>query len=249
MKVIGVAGYHHTGKTTVAVELIKELKRRGYSVSSIKDIHSEKFSMEKEGSNSWKHWQASQNVVIARGLNETYQIWHEKLSLQQMLSKLDTEWVIVEGMKTAALPRIICAADEVQLAELVDDTVIAISGKFSDDHDHYKNLNVLNAKSDIADLTDIVENKVFEVLPLPKFECCGECGMNCYEMTEAILTGKRKREDCKTDRKLDISIKLDGKQLDVVPYVQNTLKDVIVAYMHNLKGIKKGQKIEIEINE
>jgi molybdopterin-guanine dinucleotide biosynthesis adapter protein len=248
MKVISVAGYHHTGKTSVAVALIKELKKRGYSVASIKDIHAENFSMEKIGSNSWRHWEASQNVVIARGLTETYQIWHDQLTLQQMLSKLDADWVIVEGMKTAALPRIICAKDESQLDELLDDTVIAISGIYGNDHNSYKNLKAFNEESDILALTDLVEHRVFDVLPLPKHECCGECGMSCYEMVGAILTGKRTREDCKTDRNLDISIELDGKKLDVVPFVQETLKDVILAYMKNLKGVKKDQKIKITIN-
>ncbi|RLC53707.1 MAG: molybdopterin-guanine dinucleotide biosynthesis protein B [Candidatus Cloacimonadota bacterium] len=248
MKVISIAGYHHTGKTSVCVALIKELKKRGHSVASIKDIHAENFTMEKEGSNSWRHWEASQNVVIARGLTETYQIWHEQLSLQQMLSKLDADWVVVEGMKTAALPRVICASDETQLDELIDDTVIAISGIYGNDHSSYKNLKVFNDKSDIGELTDLIVNKVFEVLPLPKPECCGECGMSCYEMVGAIITGKRTRDDCKTDRNLDISIELDGKKLNVVPYVQRTLKDVILAYMKNLKGVKEDKKIQITIN-
>ena len=56
MKVFSIAGYHRTGKTTVVVELIKELKKRGFKVVSIKDIHAEDFSMEDKDSNSWKHW-------------------------------------------------------------------------------------------------------------------------------------------------------------------------------------------------
>ena len=51
MKVLSVAGFHHTGKTTLAVNIITELKNRGFKVQSIKDIHSQKFTMEKEGSN------------------------------------------------------------------------------------------------------------------------------------------------------------------------------------------------------
>ncbi len=97
MKVFSVAGYHRTGKTTVVVNLIKELKSRGHKVVSIKDIHNDDFTMEKEGSNSWKHWQASDDVVIARGLNETYQIWHRKLSLNEMLEHLSADFVVVEG--------------------------------------------------------------------------------------------------------------------------------------------------------
>lgn len=247
MKVVSVAGFHHTGKTTVVVNLIKELRKRGYSVSSIKDIHSEKFTMEKIGSNSWKHWDASQNVVIARGLTETYQIWHEHLSLPQMLSQLETDWVVVEGMRSEVLPRIICAEDEGQLEELLDGTVFAISGKFGNNSDKYKSFPVFDAAKDIEKLTDLVERKVFDVLPLPKMECCGECGFSCREMVELILQGKRQRSDCEVDGNPAVKIRIDGEELKIVPFVQNTFKDVVQAYLKNLKGYSESGKIQIEI--
>jgi molybdopterin-guanine dinucleotide biosynthesis protein B len=249
MKVFSVAGYHHTGKTTVVIELIKELKKRGYKVTSIKDIHSDKFTMEKIGSNSWKHAQASNDTVIARGLSETYQIWNRQLTLNEMLSHLDSDYVVVEGMKSVALPRIICAENEVQLDELVDGTVFAISGIYANDHDKFNKLKVFKSKEDIKGLTDLVIEKVFPVLPLPKLECCGECGMNCREMVAGILAGRNTREDCKTDRNLDIEIKINSKDINIVPYVQNTLKDVFKAYFNNLKGYNDGDSIDIKIRK
>ena len=247
MKVLSVAGYHRSGKTTVVVELIKELRKRGYRVVSIKDIHTDDFSMEKEGSNSWKHWQASGEVVFARGHDETYQIWHRKLGLNEMLAHLEADWVVVEGMKSAALPRIICAENEAQLEELVDGTVFAISGKISDDHSSFGDLPVFKAERDIRELTDRVEAKVFAVLPLPKDECCGECGLSCREMVAAILQGNRKRSDCRIDGETEIKVLLGGDELKIVPYVQRTLKDIIEAYLNNLKGYRKGKEIEIRI--
>ena len=249
MKVLSVAGYHHTGKTTVVVELLKELKRREYSVASIKDIHSEKFTMEKEGSNSWKHWEASQNDVIARGLAETYQIWHQRLELPEMLSRLNADWVIVEGMKTAALPRILCAGNEEELEELLDDTVFAVSGLYSDKNKNFRDLPVFRAESEIAMLTDLVEQKVFDFLPLAKPECCSACGMSCYQMVGAILKGERTRQDCVLETKKEIKVKSDGQEVVMVPYVQNTLKDIIIAYLKNLKGLKLDKEIEIKINQ
>jgi len=249
MKVFSVAGFHHTGKTTVTVELIKELKKRGYSISSIKDIHNENFTMEKKGSNSWKHAQASENTVIARGISETYQIWNKQLTLNEMLSHLDSDFVIVEGMKEVALPRIICAIDEEQIKQLVDGTVFAISGIYANDHDKYNNLKVFHSADQIKELTDLVIQKVFPVLPLPNLECCGECGMNCREMVSGILAGRNSREDCKTDRNLDIQIEVGGKDINIVPYVQKTLKDVIIAYVKNLKGYQEGDSIDIKIRD
>ena len=249
MKVFSVAGYHRTGKTKVVVELIKELKKRGYKVVSIKDIHAEDFTMEKEDSNSWKHWEASNDVVIARGLSETYQIWHRQLSLNEMLEHLSADYVVVEGMKSAAIPHIICADSEEQLDELVNGTIFAISGKYADNHSEFKNLKVFKVNEDIKALANLVEEKVFEVLPLSEEECCRECGMTCREMVAEILAGNKTRDDCKTDRQTGIFLKIGGKEIKVVPFVQNTLKDVIRAYIQNLKGYKKGKKIEIYIND
>ena len=249
MKVFSVAGYHRTGKTKVVVGLIKELKKRGYKIVSIKDIHAEDFTMEKEKSNSWKHWEASNDVVIARGLTETYQIWHRQLSLNEILDFLSAGYVVVEGMKSAALPRIICAENQEQLDELVDGTVFAISGKYAENHSRYKNLNVFKADKDIKKLTNLVEEKVFEVLPLSKEECCGECGLTCRQMVAEILAGNRTRSDCKTDRKTGVHLKIGGKEIKIVPFVQNTLKDVIKAYIQNLKGYKKNEKIEIIVED
>ena len=248
MKVFSVAGYHHTGKTTAVVELIKELRKRGNKVVSIKDIHFEDFTMEKEDSNSWKHWEASKEVVFARGINETYQIWHKKLSLNEMLEHLSADYVVVEGMTSAALPRIICAKDEEQLEELVDGTTIAISGKYSDNHLKYKELTVYKAKEDICKLVSLVEDKVFDVLPQSDPKCCSECGTDCYGMVENILAGKKVRNDCKTDRNLKIEIKIDGKELKIVPFVQRIIRDTNLSLMNNLKGKTTG-KIEITINQ
>lgn len=243
MKVLSVAGYHHTGKTGVVVALLAELKRRGFSVSSVKDIHNEAFTMEKPGSNSWRHWEASQDTVIARGLAETYQIWHRRLTLNEMLARLDTDFVIVEGIRDAALPRIITAESEVQLDELVDETVFAVSGIYSDHHRSYRDLPVLNAERDIAALTDLVVDKVFDVLPLPLEECCTRCGSSCHAMVGEILAGRRQRGECRTDRITSLSIEIDGKPLTIVPYVQDTLRDVIRAFLGNLKGVTSGDVI------
>ena len=249
MKVFSVAGYHHTGKTTLVVELINELRKRGFKVTSIKDIHNENFTMEKEGSNSWKHAKASGDTVIARGINETYQIWHRQLTLNEMLSHLKGDYVVVEGMKNVALPRIICAKDKEQLEELVDGTVFGISGIYADEHDKFGDIKVFKSKDQIKELTDLVIEKVFPVLPLPKLECCGECGMNCREMVSGILAGRNTREDCKTDRNLDIQIEIAGKDINIVSYVQNTLKDIIKAYVKHLKGYHEGDSIDIKIRE
>ncbi len=246
MKVLSIAGFSQTGKTTLSVNLIQELRKRGYSVSSIKDIHFDDFTMETPGSNTWKHWEASDNTVFAHSHKETYQIWHHSLSLKEMLSHLDTDWVIVEGMKEAPLPRIMCAESEADLCNLIDGTVMIISGKIAEHETVYKNLSVLHNTKDIQKIADIVEQKVFDVLPLSDPECCTMCGMNCTEMVAAIIKGEKKRDDCQTDRNQGIKVWIDDKEIVMVPFIQKVLKSMIEAFLSNLKGYRKG-KIRIDL--
>ena len=90
MNVFAIVGLHHSGKTTAVENLITYIKSKGQCVSSIKDIHQEDFTMEKQGSNSHRHLSASNTCVFARGQNETYLIWNRQLKLKEMLSHINT---------------------------------------------------------------------------------------------------------------------------------------------------------------
>ena len=246
MRAFSVSGYSKSGKTSTVTALISMLKQRGNRVAAIKDIHYEAFTMEREGSDSWKFQQSGAEAIFARGLKETYLIKPERLSLTDMLGLLEADWVIVEGMKKEPLPKIICAETEEQLTELVDANVMAISGKISENMREYKGLPVINSLTDASRLADLVEQKVFEVLPIARDECCSKCGLTCYQMVGEILADRRKREDCRTDHHQTIRLSIDDKEIKMVPFVQNTFHDLIIAFVRNLRGFKKG-KIEITL--
>ncbi len=241
MKVLSIAGYHHTGKTTVAENLIKELRRRDFTVQSIKDIHNEQFTMEREGSNSWRHWEAGSEVVFARGLNETYQVWHSQLTLKEMLERLDADYVIVEGMKEEPLPRIICAETFEQIDELLDGTVVAISGKVSNNYDTYKGVPILHPVKDIKKIADIVIANVFKVLPMSDDSCCTACGSTCRDAVTRILSGEMKRTDCVAESDRKISIRIGDKDISMVPFVQDIIYDAIYGMVKNLKGFSQNE--------
>jgi len=243
MRVFSVSGFHHTGKTTVVSALAGELRRRGHRVQSIKDIHNETCTMETTGSNSWRHWEATGETVIARGLAETYQVWHRQLDLSEMLSRLDADFVIVEGMHEAPLPRIITAETTSQLDEMLDDTVFAISGIISETLGEYRELPVLHSERGLRDLADLVEARVFPMLPLVVDDCCRRCGLTCRGLTEAILRGERRRSDCVLDHFDRLILTLDGEEITIVPFVQETLRDIVLGYCRHLKGFRSGELV------
>jgi molybdopterin-guanine dinucleotide biosynthesis protein B len=245
VKAISVSGYHHTGKTTVCEVLIKGLKARGYSVCSIKDIHSEEFTMEKAGSNSDKHYQAGAEPVFARGLGETNLIWRKQLGFLEMLPHLHADWLIVEGMRDLAMPRIVCGDEADKIAEMVNETVFAVSGKYADEHDKYEELPVISALNDSEKLVELAIEKGFDVLPQAKPECCSQCGMNCHEFTGAVLRGERQRNECVTENLGKVRFWIDDEEQKIVPFVQDIFFDVMNGFLRNLKGYKNG-KVRVE---
>jgi len=247
MKAIGIFGYHHTGKTTLAAMLISALKEKGYEVAAIKDIHNENYHSDKEGSNSWRLAEAGANPVFAKGLYDAALIFHPAPELADMLPFFNVDWLVIEGFQEAALPKILCAENLSQIEELFDPTVIAITGEISQTLHNYQDIPVLDYKTDFDKILSLVLSKTFDILPQSDPQCCSACSKTCYQMAIDILQGKAKREDCVLDGKNSITISIGGKPLTLVPFVQNLFRDTICAMISNLKGVDLSQDIEIMI--
>ena len=71
MKIFAVYGSSKSGKTTTVVEILKELRVRGYSVSTIKNVHVEHFVFDVVGNDTWRHWKAGAEVVGLRAPDES----------------------------------------------------------------------------------------------------------------------------------------------------------------------------------
>lgn len=247
MKAIGIVGYHHTGKTTLAVALIQALTQRGFQVASIKDIHAGEYRADKEGSNSWKHAAAGATQVFARGLHDGALILTPAPDLQQMLALLKADWLIIEGLRDAAVPKIVCAASTGQADELIDDTVFALSGPISESMESYRSLPVFCLQKRFPELLDTVLRKAFDILPQSDPECCSACGRTCYQMAGEIVSGRKERSDCVLDGQPALCLEVGGKPISIVPFVQKLLRDSILAFVDNLKDVDPRADVRIEI--
>jgi molybdopterin-guanine dinucleotide biosynthesis adapter protein len=249
MKAFGVIGYHHTGKTTVVTGLVKALTAKGYKVATIKDIHSEQFRADTEGKNSWQHIQSGACMTFARGLHDTALVFPKQLSMQEMTALVTCDYLIIEGMKSAPVPKILCAEDIDQLEELFDDTVFAISGKLATEKPVWDKTPVIDALADLDTLASLAEAKVFDLLPDSDPACCSACGMSCYEMVKAILKGQRLRTDCRTDNPQGLVLTVDDNPVTIVPFVQKLLHDLILSFLGNLRDTDLKGNIKIEIKQ
>ena len=105
---LSVVGKSNSGKTTLLVKLITELRKRGFRVGTIKhDVHG--FEMDRPGKDSWRHKEAGSLTTI---ISSPYQIGmvkdvdhdHHPNELLSLLSGMDI--VLAEGYKRGNWPKI-----------------------------------------------------------------------------------------------------------------------------------------------
>lgn len=247
MKVISVIGSSGSGKTTTIERIIAELKRRGYSVGSVKDIHFEGFAIDTEGTNTYRHRQAGSELVTARGLAETDVLIPSRLPMDAILSFYDHDYVILEGVEDYHVPRIVCGTVREDLKERMDAVTLAFSGRVSGTLEAYHDLPVLDARTQTEELVDLIEDRTPHRLPNVDPECCSRCGLSCREMLAAILRGERERSDCQL-RPGAVRLFIDDEEVPMVEFVRSILRDAVLAVAGNLKGYREHGSIRVEID-
>ncbi|MBD3641929.1 MAG: molybdopterin-guanine dinucleotide biosynthesis protein B [Marinobacter sp.] len=137
MNVIGIVGWKNSGKTTLASALIRELSSRGLTVNSIKHAH-HMVDVDQPGTDSYKHREAgAQEVILAGG--QRFAIMHElrgarEPTLEELLARLaPCDWVVVEGFKTHAHPKIEVHRQESSRSPLYreDPNIIAVATDYA----------------------------------------------------------------------------------------------------------------------
>ena len=246
MRVFSVIGITQSGKTTTIENIIKELKRRRYTVGSVKDIHFEKFAIDTEGTNTYRHKMAGSELVTARGNKETDILFQEKLQIEDILRFYNHEFVLLEGVVDTNAPKIITAHNIEGRDQKLDDSVFAISGRISNEIDEYKGIPVINSVGNVKKLVDLIEEKVYEKLPDYPKQCCSECGYDCRELGHMILKEKAKREDCVISNS-NIKLYINDKEIDMVPFVQKILFNSVNGVIKELEGYNKEANIKIVI--
>ncbi len=196
MKVFSIVGIRASGKTTTIEQIIRELKRRGKTVSTIKTIFCPTFSIDDPKSNTARHKAAGASSVIAKGKTETALIIPEAVDNNKLLNLNHSDYVILEGDYEAPVPRIVCAHQPKEVEERMNDFTFAISGRLADQYDKVCNLPAFSALSQLTELVDLIEEKVYDRLPNVDAKVCSACGADCVALGSAIIQGEAKRELC-----------------------------------------------------
>ena len=106
--IVSVVGSSNVGKTTFLVKLIRELKRRGYRVGTIKHYRHE-FEIDQPGKDSWRHAHAGSDVAVIAGPHKMAMVerLEAELTLPALVSRMGPlDIVLTEGYKGADMPKI-----------------------------------------------------------------------------------------------------------------------------------------------
>ena len=160
---IGIVGWKKSGKTTLTVRLIEEFTRRGLAVSSVKHAH-HAFQIDDGDTDSARHRRAGSGQVAIVS-SKRWAIVTELGDAPEpdfadvIASLAPCDLVIVEGYKSAAIPKIEArrraAFDHLPLSE-TDPNVIAIAA----DHAVEGAKLPVFALDDVAAIADFIAERV-----------------------------------------------------------------------------------------
>ena len=141
--VISVVGYSDSGKTTVLVRIIEELKKRGYRVATIKH-HKGDFDMDHEGTDSFRHMKAGSETTILSSPNKFALISkvEKEKSLDELIDMIsNVDIIITEGYKNENKEKIevFRSANNSQRVKGIKDKLIAVisDDKITDDIERF----------------------------------------------------------------------------------------------------------------
>ena len=106
--IISIVGKSGSGKTTLLEGLIRELKRRGHRVGTIKhDAHA--FEIDRPGTDTWRHAQAGSDHVVISSPQRVASI--RRIKQEQRLEELaasmtDVDIILTEGYRRGGAPKI-----------------------------------------------------------------------------------------------------------------------------------------------
>ena len=105
---ISVVGYSNSGKTTLVIKLIREFKKRGFRIATIKHHH-RNVEMDVPGKDTWKHAEAGADTVVLAcpGKVGIIEKSRRELSLDEIASRISgVDLIITEGYKKENKPKI-----------------------------------------------------------------------------------------------------------------------------------------------
>lgn len=237
-KAMIICGYKKSGKTQLTTELIKELRRRGHIVGTVKHIPKKEFTIDQEGTDTWRHAQAGALAITSISPTEIVKIEKRKASLEEELLRIHGyDFVLIEGFHDKEnIPKIIIPRNDEEAEILDDEFTIGII-------DHEVNGKTVLDSRNIKKIADLIERKA---MPPVGGLNCGKCGYsNCKEYVINAINERVTKDKCKPVQG-PVILRVDGKQIPIKSFVKKLIQRVLSGIVSSLKS-SEGERIEIEV--
>ena len=149
MRIVMIKGFSKTGKTTTVTALTAELRRRGYTVGTLKDIHYEGYRADVPGTDTFRHMESGARRVTALGPQDTAIMVDERMDPEAVLKYYKEDFIILEGDCGIKCPTVITGKVPDDIDKRMCREAVAVSGVIS----------VINARKEVEKLADLVERK------------------------------------------------------------------------------------------
>jgi molybdopterin-guanine dinucleotide biosynthesis protein B len=222
--IVAVVGSSNSGKTTAVESLIKGLTKRGYTVASAKHIPDPEFTIDTEGKDTWRYAKAGATTVLSvapKELTVIKKVDVTEYGLEQIVAETpdEVDIVILEGFKglveqDTSIPKIVATKTDEEISEALE---------------RYKNI--------LAFIGYIPDGKVDTEIPFIDALKEPQKLVDLVNSKVAVLVErKRKREE-------KITIQVDEKYLPLGEFVQDIIRNTVLAMVSSLKGVKiKGEE-------
>jgi len=228
--IVAVVGSSNSGKTTAIESIIKGLTKKGYTVATAKRIPEPEFTIDTQGKDTWRHAKAGASTVLSVAPNELTTIKKvdtKKYALTQLIAQFPdkVDIILIEGFKNLVgkdmtIPKIVATKTDDETSEALE---------------RYKNI--------IAFIGHIPHQKVEPEIPFVDTLKEPEKLVELVNKKVAVLVERKQKREEK------ITIEIDEEILPLGGFVQDIIRNAVLAMVSSLKGVKiKGEeKVSIVI--
>ncbi len=226
MIAVGIVGFKNSGKTTLAVELGRELAARGVSAAAVKFTSHKGVDVPDTDSDRLRK---SYGRAVFMTPDGTAVFWEGQRNLHELLPVLAPDVLVVEGGKELGwLPRVLLLRSEADAGSLDPGLALASYGRVEGPG--------LEHVDGVAALADLVLARGFALAGLD----CGACGReDCAALARDIVAGRAEVRDC-VSLYSEVEVLVDGRPLAMNPFVQRVFAASVSGMLRELKGYAPG---------